>query len=81
MMNELVKGEFMKVTSIATWDADKKAWRVHTEYTADNFQPDKPLVEEHYIRACDDFVLPLAISATLGIGYELEEDETLEEIK
>lgn len=72
--------DFMKVTSIATWDADKKAWRVHTEYTADNFEPDKPLVGEHYIRACDCFVLPFAISATLGIDCELEEDESIEEI-
>ena len=72
--------DFMKVTSIATWDEAKRAWRVHTEYTADNFQPDKPLVGEHYVRACDDFVLPLAISATLGIGYECEESESVEEI-
>ena len=72
--------DFMKVTSIATWDEAKQAWRVHTEYTADNFQPDTPLVGEHYVRACDDFVLPIAISATLGIGYECEESESVEEI-
>ena len=71
---------FMKVTSIATWDEARRAWRVHTEYTADNFQPDKPLVGEHYVRACDEFVLPLAISASLGIGYECEEGESVEEI-
>lgn len=72
--------DFMKVTATAIWDANKKMWRVHTEYTADNFEPDKSLVGEHYIRACDDFVLPIAVSATLGIGYELEKDEIVEEI-
>jgi hypothetical protein len=72
--------DFMKVTSTAIWDEAKQAWRVHTEYTANNFQPDKPLVGEYYVRACNCFVLPFAISATLGIDCELEADEIVEEI-
>ena len=72
--------DFMKVISIATWDEAKRAWRVHTEYTASNFHPDFPLVAEHYIAAGDEGVLPYAVADTLGVVCDLAEDEWMEEI-
>ena len=72
--------DFMKIVSTAIWDEAKQAWRVHTEYTASNFHPDKPLMKEHYIAAGDEGVLPYAVADTMGIIYNLSEDEWVEEI-
>ena len=71
---------WMKVSSMAIWDETKQAWRVHTEYTASNFQSDEPLVKEHYISMGDEGVLPCAVSDTVGLIRDLAEDEWMEEI-
>lgn len=71
---------FMKVVSTAIWDETKQAWRVRTEYTANNFQPNEPLVKEHYISMGDEGVLPCAVTDTIGLVCDLAEDEWMEEI-
>lgn len=71
---------WMKVSSMAIWDETKQAWRVHTEYTASNFQSDEPLVKEHYISMGDEGVLPCAVTDTIGLVCNLAEGEWMEEI-
>ena len=71
---------WMKVNSMAIWDEAKQAWRVRTEYTASNFQPDESLVKEHYIAVGNEGVLPCAVSDTIGLVCDLAEDEWMEEI-
>lgn len=71
---------WMKVSSMAKWDEAKQAWRVRTEYIASNFQPDEPLVKEHYISMGDEGVLPYAVTDTIGLTCDLAEDEWMEEI-
>ena len=71
---------WMQVSSMAIWDETKQAWRVHTEYTASNFQSDEPLVKEHYISMGDEGVLPCAVTDTIGLVCNLAEGEWMEEI-
>ena len=71
---------WMKVNSMAIWDEAKQAWRVRTEYTTSNFQPNDSLVKEHYISMGDEGVLPCAVTDTIGLVCDLAEDEWMEEI-